>query len=253
MRQLSPISNADLIPPNSKEGSELVSTSNSQKDTSTIDEKYTSTSDHPKEDLLKDIIQALIPASENIQLPPADETGYIYVRLKKWQFEYLSSILDLLKLPKDNEKLNSLITLAFVHRSFGRTQEEKLQILATLKKSEDLSSSYERLEFLGDAVLGLLIARYLHNSHPEWSEGDLTQNKSIIVSRKACALFAKMTGIGEYILCDISTKKSNRMRGDICESILGAVFLTMGLDEAWRITGNIFIGSITNAVEHNKE
>src|SRR6266487_3280207 len=57
-------------------------------------------------------------------------------------------------------------------------------------------ASNERMEFLGDAILGLVTCEQLYNRFPEYEEGDLTKVKSAVVSRRTCAQFAKELGLG---------------------------------------------------------
>jgi ribonuclease-3 len=60
--------------------------------------------------------------------------------------------------------------------------------------------SNERLEFLGDAVLGLVVCEYLHCNHPELLEGDMTKVKSSVVSRQTCAEEAKRMGLDQLLV-----------------------------------------------------
>src|SRR3954452_10401361 len=60
-------------------------------------------------------------------------------------------------------------------------------------------SSNERMEFLGDAVLGLVTCEQLYTRFPEFEEGDLTKIKSSVVSRRACAQFSRELGLGEFL------------------------------------------------------
>ena len=93
----------------------------------------------------------------------------------------------------------------------------------------------ERLEFLGDAVLGLVVAEAMFEAHPEWDEGELTRVRAQLVSRKHMAEVAMAIGLGSYLrlsrgeerggLRNKSTVLSNSM-----EAVLGAMFLDGGLD-----------------------
>src|SRR5881227_2764736 len=60
-------------------------------------------------------------------------------------------------------------------------------------------ASNERLEFLGDAVLGLVTCEQLFQRFPDYQEGDLTKVKSVVVSRRTCARFSKQLGLGEFL------------------------------------------------------
>ncbi len=116
-----------------------------------------------------------------------------------------------------------LITQALKHRSFlSVTNEQRL-------------SSNERLELLGDAVLGLVVTEFLFKKFPSKEEGELTAIKSLMVSRKILARIANQIGIGEFILLnDAEAKAGGRKRSSILadafEAVIGAIYLDGGLD-----------------------
>src|ERR1051326_1850 len=60
-------------------------------------------------------------------------------------------------------------------------------------------ASNERMEFLGDAILGLVTCEQLYNRFPEYQEGDLTKIKSVVVSRRTCARLSKQFNLGDYL------------------------------------------------------
>ncbi len=96
------------------------------------------------------------------------------------------------------------------------------------------SQSYERLEFLGDAILGLVVAEYLYHRFPEKMQGFLTSTRSKLVSGKACARVAHDLGIGAFIELDSHTESqggrtSDSILGDCLESIIGAIHLDSGI------------------------
>jgi ribonuclease-3 len=97
-------------------------------------------------------------------------------------------------------------------------------------------ASNERMEFLGDSVLGLITCEQLYLRFPEFQEGDLTKIKSAVVSRRACADFARALSLGEFLILGRGmTSDSNipsNMLADAYESVVGAVFLDGGLDAA---------------------
>lgn len=96
--------------------------------------------------------------------------------------------------------------------------------------------SNERLEFLGDAVLGLLICRALYERFPNYLEGDLTRIKSVLVSRKICSQIARSLGLLGFIQVGKGTNGSRAMNGSIAagalEAILAAIFLDGGYPAA---------------------
>src|SRR5262249_6918031 len=97
-------------------------------------------------------------------------------------------------------------------------------------------ASNERLEFLGDAVLGLIVVGELYNRFPAYQEGDLTKIKSAVVSRRTCARISKELNLGDYLFLgkgmhNQSVMPSN-MLADMFESLVGAMYLDGGLDAA---------------------
>lgn len=102
--------------------------------------------------------------------------------------------------------------------------------------SNTRTASNERLEFLGDSVLGLVTCEQLFLLLPDYQEGDLTKVKSVVVSRKTCARFSQELGLGGFLflgkgLSNYSEIPSN-MLADVFESLIAAIFLDGGWDEA---------------------
>ena len=87
------------------------------------------------------------------------------------------------------------------------------------------AASFERLEFLGDAVLGLVCVEQLYRCFPDYQEGDLTKVKSAVVSRVACAQFSQEIGLGEFLFLGRGMRPSgdlpSNMLADVFESIVG--------------------------------
>ena len=97
--------------------------------------------------------------------------------------------------------------------------------------------SNERLEFLGDAVLDLIVTEYLYRRYPDQREGDLTQIKSLLVSKTILADKARIIRIGDFLhLSKEESHAGGRARtsilGDAFEAVLGAVYLDGGLAAA---------------------
>ncbi|MGJ0506905.1 MAG: ribonuclease III [Methylocystis sp.] len=97
--------------------------------------------------------------------------------------------------------------------------------------------SYERLEFLGDRVLGLAVAHMIYGSFPGDSEGELSRRLAALVRKETCAEVAELWGVGPYIRlgegeAQTGGRKKRAILGDICEAIIGAVFLDGGADAA---------------------
>jgi ribonuclease III len=99
------------------------------------------------------------------------------------------------------------------------------------------ADSNERLEFLGDAVLELVVIDHLYQQFPEAREGDLTQKKSLLVSRSVLAERAERLGLGEFILLSAAERgagggERRSILADAFEAVLGAIYLDQGLDGA---------------------
>jgi ribonuclease-3 len=112
---------------------------------------------------------------------------------------------------------------ALTHRSFANEQ--------------GLAHDYERLEFLGDAVLGLVTAEWLFAEHPEVAEGKLSEGKSRLVSETALAFWARKIGLGKHLRLGVGEERSGgrdkrSLLADSMEAVLGAVFIDGGLKKA---------------------
>ena len=96
-------------------------------------------------------------------------------------------------------------------------------------------TSYQRLEFLGDRVLGLVVAEMLYANFPDAEEGELSRRLADLVRRETCADVARDWGVEPYIrLGESERQASNKVAilSDVCESLIGAVFLDAGYGAA---------------------
>lgn len=118
----------------------------------------------------------------------------------------------------------NLLETAFTHTSYAN--EHRLLNI----------SHNERLEFLGDAVLQLLISQYLFQKYPKKPEGDLSKMRSMIVREESLAGFSRYCGFDDYIKLGNGEEKSggrNRdtILGDLFEAFLGALLLDKGVEK----------------------
>jgi ribonuclease-3 len=118
----------------------------------------------------------------------------------------------------------SLLTTAFTH-------------VSALKSARRRGDSYQRLEFLGDHVLGLIVSDMLYRTFPKANEGELSKRLADLVRKETCADVAKSLGLLEGIkLGAVGAGAGARLRtsviGDICEAVIGAVFLDGGYPAA---------------------
>ncbi len=97
-------------------------------------------------------------------------------------------------------------------------------------------ASNERMEFLGDSVLGLVTCEQLYGRFPEYQEGDLTKVKSVVVSRKTCADFSRTLKLGEYLFLGKGLLQNGEMPpnllADVFEALVAAIFFDGGYDVA---------------------
>lgn len=95
-------------------------------------------------------------------------------------------------------------------------------------------ASNERMEFLGDSVLGLVTCEQLYLRFPDYQEGDLTKVKSVVVSRKTCAQFSRELGLEKYLILGKGLSGHQEMPAnilaDVFEALVAAVFLDGGYD-----------------------
>ena len=117
-----------------------------------------------------------------------------------------------------------LLTTAFTH-------------VSALKSQRSRAESYQRLEFLGDHVLGLVVSDMLYRAFPQADEGELSKRLAELVRKETCADVARALGLLDGIkLGAVGAGAGARLRksvlGDICEAVIGAVFLDGGYPAA---------------------
>jgi ribonuclease-3 len=105
--------------------------------------------------------------------------------------------------------------------------------VSALNSARKRGDSYQRMEFLGDHVLGLIVSDMLYRAFPNANEGELSKRLAELVRRESCADVAKSLGLVDDIkLGAVGAGASARLRksvlGDICEAVIGAVFLDGG-------------------------
>jgi len=99
-------------------------------------------------------------------------------------------------------------------------------------------SSNERLEFLGDAVLGMVVCDTIYRDYSDWLEGELTKLKSVVVSRRICAIVADEIGLTDMLLLGNGVVGSHKLptslRAAVYESVIGALYIDGGFEIAQR-------------------
>jgi len=138
--------------------------------------------------------------------------------------------------------------LADLEASIGHDFADKKLLrhaLIHVSASAARPDSYERLEFLGDRVLGLVVAHMLFESFSHESEGALSRRLAALVRKETCAEVARDWGVGPFIRlgegeAQTGGREKSAILGDACEAVIGAVFLDGGLAAAQRIVRTAF-------------
>jgi ribonuclease-3 len=112
----------------------------------------------------------------------------------------------------------------------------------------------ERLEFLGDAVLGIVVTESLYRRYPDWPEGQLAKLRAAVVNAIALADVARTIGLGDYLYLGrgeetTGGREKSSILADTMEAVFGAVFLTGGLVAAQDVISRLFDGLIARAAE----
>lgn len=133
-------------------------------------------------------------------------------------------------------------------RRIGYTFRDKQVLRAALTHAsgaEHRLASNERLEFLGDAILGAIVCEMLYRQYPDYLEGDLTKIKSVVVSRQTCAKVSEAMGLQEFLIVGkgMSTDPAvpPSLLADVFESLVAAIHLDGG-SEPTRLFVERYIG-----------
>lgn len=143
--------------------------------------------------------------------------------------EYIRALRNLLGFVPGNIRL---YRMAFRHKSAA----------SIIKETENAKNSNERLEFLGDAILGSVVAALLFKKYPFKGEGFLTEMRSKIVSRANLNILAKKLGLNELIEYDMRMMgyphRQSSLLGDAFEALIGAVYLDKGYERTQKFILN---------------
>lgn len=140
-------------------------------------------------------------------------------------------------------KEESLLIQAFVHRSYANENPE-------LENAHN-----ERLEFLGDSVLGLMIAEFLFIEDPTRQEGELSQHRSYLVEANACYRYLKQLQVEDYILLGKGEtfgieRGKITIFSDVFEAIIGAIYLEHGYEKTKKFFFHHFQSMIQEILEN---
>jgi ribonuclease-3 len=127
-----------------------------------------------------------------------------------------------------------LLERALTHRSLA-SEQSVADALSEEQWSPATPGDNERLEFLGDAVLGMVVAEALFKAHPKWHEGELTRVRAQLVSRKHIAEVATAIGLGRHLRLGRGEERSGlrskaTVLSNTMEAVIGALFLDGGME-----------------------
>jgi ribonuclease-3 len=134
--------------------------------------------------------------------------------------------------------------VAAFERRIGHTFKDRKLLTTALTHSSAVAAgictergTYERLEFLGDRVLGLIVAEMLLMAFPEAAEGELSPRLARLVRKETCAEVAAEVGLGEALIAGGGKEQRRALQtknvlGDACEAVIAAIFLDGGMEAA---------------------
>jgi ribonuclease-3 len=127
-----------------------------------------------------------------------------------------------------------------------------LLIQSLTHKSFDTKKNYEKMEFLGDRVLGLVIAKKLLETYPDEKEGILDKKFASLVNKNTCLEIAKKINLEKYILTfnpnNKKIKIEDKIISDSCEALIGAIYLEKGLATAEKVVLDLWKNNIIDSI-----
>ena len=127
-----------------------------------------------------------------------------------------------------------------------------LLIQSLTHKSFDTKKNYEKMEFLGDRVLGLVIAKKLLETYPDEKEGILDKKFASLVNKNTCLEIAKKINLEKYILTfnpnNKKIKIEDKIISDSCEALIGAIYLEKGLTSAEKVILDLWKNNIIDSI-----
>jgi ribonuclease-3 len=148
--------------------------------------------------------------------------------------------------PSDIDQIEKILGIKFSDRSLLE------QAFTHKSKSMSISKNNERLEFLGDRVLGLVIAGFLSNEYPKDAEGVLDKKLASLVNKETCSKIISSLKIDQFLSLSKAQKQNKagnrKILGDLCESIIGTVFLDKGFEHARKFVLKIWKDNLKNTL-----
>ena len=130
-----------------------------------------------------------------------------------------------------------------------KNPEFLLEALTHASCSKETGKNNERLEFLGDAILGMVISDYLFTNFPEGREGDMTQIKSFVVSRSTLARYARRIGLRECIQLGKGIASKTRLPDSVYANTFEAIFASIYLDGGIEAIREVIIRLLSSEVQ----
>ena len=131
-------------------------------------------------------------------------------------------------------------------------KNKNLLIKSLTHKSYDKQNNNEKLEFLGDRVLGLVMAKRLLEIYPNEKEGTLDKKFASLVNKKTCLEIANKIDLQKYILTyNVKTNKNNiedKVLADSCEALIGSIYLDKGFQSAEKVILNLWSENIKKSI-----
>lgn len=110
-------------------------------------------------------------------------------------------------------------------------------------------ASNERMEFLGDSILGMVVCRYLYDNYPDSLEGPLTKIKSAVVSRKTCAEMAEKLDLPSFLFLGNGITSRNKLPTSLAAAVLEALIAAMAIDGGLERTSEFILQHVTPFIE----
>ena len=146
-------------------------------------------------------------------------------------------------------KLNSLLKSFNISYKNIAIYEQALTHPSYNGDANTKHQDYEKLEFMGDSVLNFVTADLVYKHRPELSEGNLTKLRSVLVSTKPLAAYARKINLHEYIRIGHSitldqVKSSDKILENVFEALVGAIYLDAGMKPAYRLISSLLLEDI---------
>jgi ribonuclease III len=128
--------------------------------------------------------------------------------------------------------------LAFTHTSFN-------------KENNQVGTDYQRLEFMGDAIISLVVAELVFRLHPDWDQGQMSKTRAKLVQTEMLASIASKYHLADYVIVGTSITKekvanSKKILEDIFEAFIGAVYIDQGFKVTNRLLSKVFYQMVNN-------